>query len=55
MSKAATERTQEDANEFNTLVQGLQTKIMPLNEKANQQGNELLKQYVPKPRMTKSL
>jgi hypothetical protein len=55
MSKAATERTQEDANQFNTLVQGLQTKIMPLNEEANQQGNELLKQYVPKPRMTKSL
>ncbi|MEM1327355.1 MAG: hypothetical protein AAGI23_15435 [Bacteroidota bacterium] len=55
MHKPGAERTQEDANQFNSIVQGLQTKVMPLNQKANEQGNELLKKYVPKPRMTQRL
>lgn len=53
MKKPDADRTQEDVTAFNDLVQNMQTAVMPLNEATNKQGNELLKLYVPKPRMTK--
>ncbi|MEM9887124.1 MAG: hypothetical protein AAF849_14620 [Bacteroidota bacterium] len=53
--KSPADRTQEDVNQFNVLIQKLQTELPALNTAINEKGNELLKKFVPKPRMTKSL
>ncbi|MEL6719560.1 MAG: hypothetical protein AAFP82_12660 [Bacteroidota bacterium] len=55
LKKAETERTQEDVNVFNAAMQNFQTVIPQINAVVNEKGNELLKKYVPKPRVAKQL
>ncbi|MEM6699491.1 MAG: hypothetical protein AAF599_13905 [Bacteroidota bacterium] len=55
LKKAETERTQEDVDTFNSAMQNFQTVIPQINAAVNEKGNELLKKYVPKPRVAKQL
>ncbi|MEM8527224.1 MAG: hypothetical protein AAGG68_21465 [Bacteroidota bacterium] len=55
LKKAETERTEEDVNAFNKAIQNFQTIIPQINAIVNEKGSELLKKYVPKPRVAKQL
>jgi len=55
LKKAETERTQVDVDTFNSAMQNFQTIIPQINALVNEKGNELLKKYVPKPRVAKQL
>ncbi|MEM0993229.1 MAG: hypothetical protein AAGI49_09340 [Bacteroidota bacterium] len=53
--KSPADRTQADVDVFNKTIQSLQTVVPNLNAAVNEKGNELMKKFVPKPRLTKSL
>jgi len=55
LKKDETKRTEEDVNTFNSAMQNFQMAIPQINAEVNEKGNELLKKYIPKPRVAKQL